>query len=176
MSDTTSARSSPIGELEAAILEPLEPYFVQTYLQEVQESKGRVGAGFVKYQEAHEEARQQLAKAETELEQIRQRTEEIRAQAPNSVLESDEASDPEKEVFVSCSQRSESWPRRQRRLCSERGERKEDGEELLLGPSQSLNSRGISGEAADTGSPVSHPRRSRRSTLSRPVWSSVSWR
>jgi chromosome segregation ATPase len=96
-SETTSARSRPIEELEAAILETLEPYF-EAYRQEAQESKGRVEAGFRTYKEAHEEARQQLAKAETELEQIGERTEEIRAKALNAVVEGDEASELEKDV------------------------------------------------------------------------------
>ena len=109
-SETTSARSRPLGELEAAILETLEAYF-EAYLQEAhQRSKGRVAAGFGKYEQAHEQAHeqagQQLAKAETKLEQIRQRTtEEIRAEALNSVLEGDGACDLDKEVFVSCRHR-----------------------------------------------------------------------
>ena len=97
MSDTTSARSRPIEELEAAILETLEPYF-EAYLKGAQQSKGRVGAKFGKYEEAHEEARQQLAKAETKLEQIRQGTEEIMPEALNSVVEAEKASDLKKEV------------------------------------------------------------------------------
>jgi len=138
MSETTSARSHPIEELEATILETLEPYF-EAYRQEVQESKGRVGAGFPKY----EQARQQLAKAETELEQIRQRTEEIRAEALNAVVEGEEASELEKEVSE-----LQAEVRDLAEVEKAAQQRKEDAEELLR--RTELEFKGHLGEAADT--------------------------
>lgn len=87
MSETTGGKRS-IEELEAAVLRSLDRYF-EACRGEVEDSKGRAGAGFKKY----EEAQRQLADAEQELEELRHRTAALKAEALDAVTGGSEASD-----------------------------------------------------------------------------------
>jgi hypothetical protein len=92
MSEPTGAEG-PIEELETELFRSLDRYF-EVRRREVEESIERVGTQFKNFQEA----RRQLMEAEQELEQIQQRTAELKGEALNAIVESSEASELEEGV------------------------------------------------------------------------------
>src|SRR5829696_2173335 len=92
MSESTGAEG-PIEEFETKLFRSLDRYF-ELRRREVEESIERVGTEFKNFQEA----RRQLVEAEKELEQIQQRTAELKGQALNAIVESSEASELEEGV------------------------------------------------------------------------------
>ena len=92
MSESTGAEG-PIEEVETELFGSLDRYF-ELRRREVEESISRVGTEFKNFQEA----RRQLVEAEKELEQIQQRTEELRGEALNAIVESSEPSELEEGV------------------------------------------------------------------------------
>ena len=70
----------PIEEFELEIFRALDRYF-EVRRREVEESIERVGTEFKNFQEA----RRQLMEAEKELEQIQQRTSELKGEALNAI-------------------------------------------------------------------------------------------
>jgi hypothetical protein len=92
MSEPTGAEG-PIEELETELFRSLDRYF-EVRRREVEESIERVGTEFKNFQEA----RRQLMEAEQELEQIQQRTAELKGEALNAIVESSEASELEEGV------------------------------------------------------------------------------
>jgi chromosome segregation ATPase len=89
MSEPTGAEG-PIEELETELFRSLDRYF-EVRRREVEQSIERAGTEFKNFQGA----RQQLVEAEKELEQIQRRTEEIKGEALNAIVESSEASELE---------------------------------------------------------------------------------
>jgi exonuclease VII large subunit len=92
MSEPTGAEG-PIEEFETELFRSLDRYF-EVRRREVEESIERVGTEFKNFQEA----RRQLMEAEKELEQIQQRTVELKGEALNAIVESREASELEEGV------------------------------------------------------------------------------
>ena len=92
MSEPTGAES-PIEEFETELFRALDRYF-EVRRREVEESIERAGTEFKNF----EEARRQLVEAEKELEQIRQRTEELKGEAVNAIVGTSEASELEEGV------------------------------------------------------------------------------
>ena len=92
MSEPTGAEG-PIEEFETELFRSLDRYF-EVRRREVEESIERAGTEF----ENFEEWRQQLVEAEKELEQIQQRTAELKGEALNAIVESREASELEEGV------------------------------------------------------------------------------
>jgi hypothetical protein len=92
MSEPTGAEG-PIEEFETELFRSLDRYF-EVRRREVEESIERVGTQFKNFQEA----RRQLMEAEQELEQIQQRTAELKGEALNAIVESSEASELEEGV------------------------------------------------------------------------------
>src|SRR5215208_1651998 len=92
MSEPTGAEG-PIEELETELFRSLERYF-EVRRREVEESIERAGTDFNNFQHA----RRQLVEAEKELEQIQQRTAELKGEAMNAIVESSEASELEEGV------------------------------------------------------------------------------
>ena len=92
MSEPTGAEG-PIEEVETELFRSLERYF-EVRRSEVEQSIERVGAEFKTFQEA----RRQLMEAEQELEQIQQRTAELKGEALNAIVESSEVSELEEGV------------------------------------------------------------------------------
>jgi hypothetical protein len=92
MSEPTGAEG-PIEEFETELFRSLERYF-EVRRREVEESIERVDTEFKNFQEA----RRQLMEAEQELEQIQQRTAELKGEALNTIFESSEASELEEGV------------------------------------------------------------------------------
>ncbi len=92
MSEPTGAEG-PIEEFETELFSSLDRYF-EVRRREVQESIERAGTEFKNFQEA----RRQLVEAEKELEQIQQRTAELKGEALNAIVESREASELEEGV------------------------------------------------------------------------------
>ena len=92
MSESTGAEG-PIEEFETELFRSLDRYF-EVRRREVEESTERAGTEFKNFQEA----RRQLMEAEMELEQIQRRTEELRGEALNAIVESSEASELEEGV------------------------------------------------------------------------------
>ena len=92
MSEPTGAEG-PIEEVETELFRALERYFEVRH-REVEESIERAGTEFKNF----EEARRQLVEAEQELEQIQQRTAELKGEALNAIVESSEASELEEGV------------------------------------------------------------------------------
>ena len=87
MSEPTGAEG-PIEEFEAELFRSLDRYF-EVRRREVEESIERASTEFKNFQEA----RQQLVEAEKELEQIQQRTAELKGEALNAIVQSSEASE-----------------------------------------------------------------------------------
>ena len=81
----------PIEEIE--IFRALDRYF-EVRRREVEESIERAGTEFNNFQEA----RRQLMEAEQELEQIQQRTAELKGEAMNAIVESSEVAELEEGV------------------------------------------------------------------------------
>jgi chromosome segregation ATPase len=92
MSEPTGAKG-PIKEVETALFRSLDRYF-EVRRREVQQSIERAGTEFKNF----EEARRQLMEAEQELEQIQQRTKELKGEALNAIWESSETSELEEGV------------------------------------------------------------------------------
>jgi predicted dithiol-disulfide oxidoreductase (DUF899 family) len=92
MSEPTGAEG-PIEEFETELFRSLDRYF-EVRRREVEESIERAGTEFKNF----EEARRQLVEAEKELEQIQQRTAELKGEALNAIVESSEASELEEGV------------------------------------------------------------------------------
>ena len=92
MSEPTGAEG-PIEEFETELFRSLDRYF-ELRRREVEESIKRVGTEFKNFQEA----RRQLVEAEMELEQIQQRTAQLKGEALNAIVESSEASELEEGV------------------------------------------------------------------------------
>src|SRR5215213_3787281 len=92
MSEPTGAEG-PIEECETELFRSLDRYF-EVRRREVEQSKERAGTEFKNFQEA----RRQLVEAEKELEQIQQRTAELKGEALNAIVESSEASELEEGV------------------------------------------------------------------------------
>ena len=92
MSEPTGAKG-PIEEVETELFRSLDRYF-EVRRREVEESIERAGTEFKNF----EEARRQLVEAEKELEQISQRTAELKGEALNNIVDSSEASELEEEV------------------------------------------------------------------------------
>src|SRR5215203_2485837 len=89
MSEPTGAKG-PIEEFETELFRSLDRYF-EVRRREVEESIERAGTEFKTFQEA----RRQLMEAEQELEQIQQRTAELKGEALNNIVEGSEASELE---------------------------------------------------------------------------------
>jgi predicted RNase H-like nuclease (RuvC/YqgF family) len=92
MSEPTGAEG-PIEGFETELFRSLDRYF-EVRRREVEESIERAGTEFKNF----EEARRQLMEAEQELEQIQQRTAELKGEALNAIVESSEASELEEGV------------------------------------------------------------------------------
>jgi chromosome segregation ATPase len=89
MSESIGAEG-PIEEVETELFRSLDRYF-EVRRREVEQSIERAGTEFKNFQGA----RRQLVEAEKELEQIQRRTEEIKGEALNAIVESSEASELE---------------------------------------------------------------------------------
>src|ERR671910_2571511 len=92
MSEPTGAEG-PIEELETELFRSLERYF-EVRRREVEQSIERARTEFKNF----EGARRQLVEAEKELEQIQQRTAELKGEALDAIVESSEASELEEGV------------------------------------------------------------------------------
>ena len=92
MSEPTSAEG-PIEEFETELFRSLDRYF-EVRRREVEQSIERASTEFKNF----EEARRQLVEAEKELEQIQQRTAELKGEALNAIVESSETSELEEGV------------------------------------------------------------------------------
>ena len=92
MSEPTGAEG-PIEEFETELFRSLDRYF-EVRGREVEESIERTRTEFKNF----EEARRQLDEAEKELEQIQQRTAELKGEALNAIVASSEASELEEGV------------------------------------------------------------------------------
>jgi chromosome segregation ATPase len=89
MSEPTGAEG-PIEEFETELFRSLDRYF-EARRREVEESIERASTEFKNFQEA----RRQLMEAEQELEQIQQRTAELKGEALNAIVEGSEATELE---------------------------------------------------------------------------------
>jgi chromosome segregation ATPase len=92
MSEPTRAEGT-IERLETELFRALDRYF-EVRRREVEESIERAGTEFKNF----DEARRQLVEAEKELEQISQRTAELRGEAVNAIVGTSEASELEEGV------------------------------------------------------------------------------
>ncbi len=92
MSEPTRAEGT-IERLETELFRALDRYF-EVRRREVEESIERAGTEFKNFNEA----RRQLVEAEQELEQIRQRTAELKGEAVNAIVGTSEASELEEGV------------------------------------------------------------------------------
>src|SRR5215211_6644320 len=92
MSEPTGAED-PIEEFETELFRSVDRYF-EVRRREVEESIERASTEFKNF----EEARRQLVEAEKELEQIQQRTAELKGEALNAIVESSETSELEERV------------------------------------------------------------------------------
>ena len=92
MSEPTRAEGT-IEQLETELFRALDRYF-EVRRREVEESIERAGTEFKNFNEA----RRQLVEAEQELEQIRQRTAELKGEAVNAIVGTSEASELEEGV------------------------------------------------------------------------------
>jgi chromosome segregation ATPase len=93
MSEPYTGAEGPIEECETELFRSLERYF-ELRRREVEESIQRASTEFKNFQEA----RRQLMEAEQELEQIQQRTAELKGEALNAIVESSEVSELEEGV------------------------------------------------------------------------------
>jgi hypothetical protein len=96
MSEKTGGERS-IEILEDTILVALDHYF-ELRRSEIEESKQSAGGGSGIRE--YEEARRQLAEVEQDLDELRRRTEELKAEALGAVIGDEEASKLEEEVSV----------------------------------------------------------------------------
>ncbi len=139
MSEKTGGERS-IEEIEDEILEALDHYFElrRGEVEGRKESAGGGGSGFGEY----EEARRKLAEVEQELEEIRHRTAELKAEALGAVMGSEEASELEEEVSELHEELSELTDAERAAL-----ERKKEAEERLRRSERAFE--GDLGETAD---------------------------
>jgi chromosome segregation ATPase len=137
MSEKTGGERS-IEELEDSILMALDHY-LEVRRSDVEESKERTGSGFGEY----EVARRKLAEAEQELEEIRRRTEVLRAEALVAVVGAQKASELEEVVSELQEEVSELTDAERTALG-----RKKEVEERLRRSEQAFE--GDLGETADT--------------------------
>lgn len=79
--------------LEDKVLEALSDYFA-VQRRDLEESKRKAGSGFAEY----EEARRQVVEAEEQLAEIRHAMAQLRAEAVDTIIGGDEASELEREV------------------------------------------------------------------------------
>src|SRR5829696_6497266 len=93
MSEPTGAKG-PIEEFETELFRSLDRYF-EVRRREVEESIERAGTEFKNF----EEARRQLMEAEQELEQIQQRTAELKGEASNAIVERSELAEAEESAL-----------------------------------------------------------------------------
>jgi hypothetical protein len=140
MSESTGAEG-PIEEFEAELFRALDRYF-EVRRREVERSIERAGTDYKNF----EQARRRLVEAEKELEQIQQRTAELKGEAMNTIVESSEASELEEGVSDLETELSELAGAEQSAL-----ERKRDAEEKL----QSLTELDIGEHLAEASSAVS---------------------
>jgi exonuclease VII large subunit len=138
MSEPYTDAEGPIEEFEAELFRALDRYF-EVRRREVEESIQRAGTDYKNF----EEARRRLVEAEKELEQIQQRTAELKGEALNTIVESSEASELEEGVSELETELSELAEAEQSAL-----ERKRDAEERL----QSLTELDIGEHLAETSS------------------------
>jgi hypothetical protein len=96
MSEPYTDAEGPIEEFEAELFRDLDRYF-EVRRREVEESIERAGTDYKNF----EEARRRLVEAEKELEQIQQRTAELKGEALNTIVQSSEASEFEEGVSES---------------------------------------------------------------------------
>jgi predicted RNase H-like nuclease (RuvC/YqgF family) len=89
MSEPASAEG-PIEEFEIEVFKALDRYF-EVRRHEVEQSIERAGTEYKNFQEA----RRQLMEAEQELEQIQQRTAELKGEVMNTLVEGSEATELE---------------------------------------------------------------------------------
>ncbi|MBD0327769.1 MAG: hypothetical protein ICV68_15140 [Pyrinomonadaceae bacterium] len=89
MSESAGAEG-PIQEFEIEIFRALDRYF-EVRRRELEESIERAGTEYKNFQEA----RRQLMEAEKELEQIQNRTAELKGEAMNNIMEGTEATELE---------------------------------------------------------------------------------
>ena len=141
MSEPYTGAEGPIEEFEAELFRALDRYF-EVRRREVEESIERAGTDYKNF----EEERRRFVEAEKELEQIHQRTEELKGQALNAIVESSEASELEEGVSELEMELSELAEAEQSTL-----ERKRDAEEKL----QSLTEQDIGKHLAEASSAVS---------------------
>jgi DNA repair exonuclease SbcCD ATPase subunit len=87
MSEPASAEG-PIEEFEIEIFKALDRYF-EVRRRELEESIERAGTEYKNFQEA----RRQLVEAEQELEQIQQRTAELKGEAMSTLVQGSEATE-----------------------------------------------------------------------------------
>jgi chromosome segregation ATPase len=92
MSEPTGAKG-PIKECETELFRSLDRYF-EVRRREVEQSIERASTEFKNF----EKARRQLMEAEQELEQIQQRTAELKGEALNAIVESSEVAELEEGV------------------------------------------------------------------------------
>jgi hypothetical protein len=113
-------------ELEAALVEALDLYF-EAQRREVESSKGRAEPAF----ETYEGVRRQLVEIEEELERIRRRTDELKAETVDAaaVGASSEASELAREISEISALQEEAQGLAEAEKSAQR--RKEDAEETL---------------------------------------------
>jgi exonuclease VII large subunit len=138
MSEPYTDAEGPIEEFEAELFRALDRYF-EVRRREVEQSIQRAGTDYKNF----EEARRRLVEAEKELEQIQQRTAELKGEALNTIVESSEASELEEGVSELETELSELAEAEQSAL-----ERKRDAEGRL----QSLTELDIGEHLAETSS------------------------
>jgi exonuclease VII large subunit len=138
MSEPYTDAEGPIEEFEAELFRALDRYF-EVRRREVEQSIERAGTDYKNF----EEARRRLVEAEKELEQIQQRTAELKGEALNTIVESSEASELEEGVSELETELSELAEAEQSAL-----ERKRDAEGRL----QSLTELDIGEHLAETSS------------------------
>ena len=141
MSEPYTGAEGPIEEFEAELFRALDRYF-EVRRREVEQSIERAGTDYKNF----EQARRRLVEAEKELEQIQQRTAELKGEAMNAIVESSEASELEEGVSDLETELSELAGAEQSAL-----ERKRDAEEKL----QSLTELDIGEHLAEASSAVS---------------------
>jgi hypothetical protein len=143
MSEPASAEG-PIEKFEIEVFKALDRYF-EVRRREVEQSIERAGTEFKNFQEA----RRQLVEAEMELEQIQQRTAELKGEALNAIVESSEVA--ELEEGVSGVSELETELSELAELEQSALGRKKDAEEML----QRLTGRDIGEHIAEASSAVS---------------------
>ena len=141
MSEPYTGAEDPIEEFETELFRALDRYF-EVRRREVEESIERASTEFKNF----EEARRQLMEAEQELEQIQQRTAELKGEAMNTLVEGCEATELEEGMSGLEKELAELAELEQSALG-----RKKDAEEML----QRLTGQDIGEHIAEASSAVS---------------------